>query len=119
MRGRIIRRSTKRLDSWTVIVDLGRDPTTGKRKQHSESVKGTRTQAERRLTELIHGLYQGIPLATSKLTVSEYLETWLRDVVSVRNAPRTVASYGVIVRKHVIPAIGCGEARSGSAGQRP
>ena len=45
-RGSIRQRSKKRQDSWTVQVYKGRDPQTGKKKYHSEAVKGTKAVAE-------------------------------------------------------------------------
>ena len=53
----------------------------------------------------------------SNTTVKDYLTTWLRDVVTVRNRPRTLESYGVIVNRHIIPALGAIQLRSASAGR--
>ena len=51
MAGHIKRRSA---GSWTVVVDMGPDPGTGKRRQVWRTVKGTKRQAEGLLTELLH-----------------------------------------------------------------
>ena len=85
---------------------MGRDPNTGKRKQQWVSVKGTKKDAERKLAELLHQVDRGIPVDTRRVTLADYLTTWLRDVVSVRNRPRTVDSYTTIVHKHIIPTLG-------------
>jgi len=85
---------------------VGQDPETGKRKQKWLSVKGTKKQAEQKLTELLRQADSGIPIDVSKCTVQEYLDTWLRDVVAVRNRPRTVEGYTTIVHNHIIPAVG-------------
>lgn len=43
MQGHIRKRSK---DSWTVVVELGRDPLTGNRRQTWRSVKGTKRDAQ-------------------------------------------------------------------------
>ena len=58
-RGSIRQRSKVKKDSWTVQVYLGVDPNTGKKRYHSEAVRGTKAQAERRLTELQRQLDTG------------------------------------------------------------
>jgi len=78
----------------------------GKRRQHRVTVKGTRKQAEAKQAELLHQIDRGIAVDTGKLRLAEYLEAWLRDVVSIRNRPRTVESYAVIVNNHIVPVLG-------------
>ncbi len=48
MRGHIRKRSK---DSYSIIIDLGNDPLTGKRKQKWFTVQGNKKQAEKFLTE--------------------------------------------------------------------
>jgi len=103
MRGHLVKRSK---DSWTIVLSVGRDPATGKRKQQWIAVKGTKKDAERRLAELIHQIDGGTPLDRSRLSLRDYLETWLQDVVAVRVRPRTLNEYATIVRKHIIPQLG-------------
>ena len=90
MRGTLKQRSK---GSWTIILDAGRDPATGKRSQRWVTVRGTKREAEKRLAELVHQVGSGLPVDKGKLRLGEYLETWLRDVVAVRNRPRTAESY--------------------------
>ncbi len=47
----------------------------------------------------------GIPVPDRSTTVAEYLEYWLREVVSHRR-PRTAEGYRSIVRNHIIPVLG-------------
>ena len=58
-RGTVRQRSKVKKDSWTVQIYLGVDPTTGKKRYRSESVKGTMAIAQRRLTELLRQLDTG------------------------------------------------------------
>ena len=92
--------------SWEVCVDTGRDPVTGKRLRHFESIRGPKSQAQRRLHELLRSIEQGAYVRPSRLTVAQFLEEWLRDYVRANTAPRTCERYEEIVRGHLIPALG-------------
>lgn len=92
--------------SWTVIVDLGTDPVTGKRRQLWRSVKGTKKDAEAELVRLLHDRDTGVERPRGKLTVATYLEAWLGDHERASLAPSTRAHYVRTVRKILIPALG-------------
>lgn len=92
--------------SWTVIVDLGTDPTTSKRRQLWRSVKGPKREAEALLVQLLHERDTGVEQPIGKITVAAYLEQWLRDYAEPSLAPKTVASYRDVVRVHFVPAFG-------------
>lgn len=78
MRGHIRRRSK---NSWAVVVELPRDPETGKRRQRWVTVRGPKREAERVLNELLAEAGKGmVGTAPKSLTVSQYLDTWLRTV---------------------------------------
>ena len=103
MRGHITKRGK---DSYTIVLDLGRDPETGKRKQQWVSIKGTKKDAEKRLSELLHQLDTGTFMRPTKTTLAEYLERWLKDYVWPNLAPRTAEGYETIIRQHLIPELG-------------
>jgi integrase len=63
----------------------------GIRKDYTETVRGTRKDAERRLQEKLLENDQGL-LVDVKRTLNEYFDTWLENVSKVRNSPRT--AYG-------------------------
>jgi len=92
--------------AWTLTIEIDPDPTTGRRRQTYETFHGNKKDAEKRLNDLLCQLDSGLPLDKGKLSVGEYLDSWLRDVVAIRNRPRTQISYQVIVRYHINPAIG-------------
>ncbi|MDD5092834.1 MAG: site-specific integrase [Dehalococcoidia bacterium] len=102
MRGRIVKRYE---DSWTIVVDIGRDPQTGKRKQMSRSIKGTKKEAEKRLAEIIHQLEKGTFTKPQKITFGEYLHQWLKNHSS-KLGPRTIEDYELDIRKHILPSLG-------------
>ena len=93
----VIRKRAKR--SWEVRVEMGRDPATGKRRFRYRSVKGTKRDAERALTELLHRRDQGTDIAPSKITLAPYLQAWLSDYAAVTVAPSTLERYGQLVRR--------------------
>lgn len=103
MPGSIIKRSKS---SWTVVVDLGRDPVTGQRRRAWQSVKGSKREAERLLTQLLHQRDQGIDVLPGKISVADYLRRWLEDYARPNTAPKTFRTYTDIVNRHLIPALG-------------
>jgi len=102
MRGSIIKRYK---NSYTIVLNLGIDPQ-GKRKQQWLSVKGTKKEAEKRLSELLHQLDTGTFMRPSKTTLVEYLEKWLSDYAKPNLSPRGFERYAGIIRKHLIPDMG-------------
>lgn len=92
--------------SWQVQVELGRDPVTGDRWRRFFSVKGTKKDAERALTEATHQRDTGIDLRPGQMTVSEYLDRWLRDYAKNNVAASTYEGYAAVVRLHLKPGLG-------------
>ncbi len=103
MRGHVVKRYK---NSYTIVLNLGIDPTTGKRRQQWVSVKGTKKDAEKRLSELLNQLDNGTFMKPGKTTLAEYLERWLKDYAWPNLAPRTSEGYETIVRQHLIPKLG-------------
>ena len=103
MRGHITKRSK---DSYTIVLNLGRDPSTGRRKQQWVSIKGTKKDAEKRLSELLNQLDNGIFINPRKATLAEFLNQWLKDYAYANLAPRTAEGYETIIRQHLIPKLG-------------
>lgn len=101
MRGSVIKRGTK----WAVVVDLGADPLTGKRRQKWHSGYRTRKEAERARTEILSGLDHGTYVEPSALTVKEFLTQWLESSRS-RIRPTSWASYERALRCHILPELG-------------
>ncbi len=103
MRGHVVKRYK---DSYTLVLNLGMNPATGKRKQQWITVQGTKKDAEKRLAELLHQLDNGTFIKPGKTTVGEYLRKWLEDYCRANLAPRTAEGYESIVRCHLIPSLG-------------
>ena len=103
MRGHIKQRAK---GSWSIVLELGRDPATGKRCQQWTTFRGTKRDSERRLAELQHQMDTGSYLKPSRLRVAEFLQRWLKDYAWPNVAPRTAEGYEHIVHQHLIPALG-------------
>lgn len=102
MRGHIKKRSK---DSYSVVVYLGRDPETGKRRYLWRSIKGNKREAEALLTKLLASVDTGTDLLPSKLTVEQFAQEWLTNLKD-KVKPRTHHRYSELLRLHVVPHIG-------------
>ena len=97
--------------SWNIILDLDYqvDPKTGKkkRKQRWYTVKGTKREAESRLTELLYQTNHNTLTEPTKLTFGEWLESWVEAAVKppVRRL-RTYESYKSVINRHLQPMLG-------------
>src|SRR5437016_475888 len=60
--------------TWELRIELGRDPTTGKRRFRYKYMRGTKKAAEQALTEILHKRDTGIDIVPGKITVGEYME---------------------------------------------
>ena len=85
---------------------MGVDPETGKKRYHSETVKGAKYQAQRRLTELLRQVDTGTFVEPSTLTVGEYLRQWLRDYAETHVRQRTWEGYRGSIERYIIPTRG-------------
>ena len=103
MRGHIRKRGK---NSYSLAISLGKDPTTGKYKQQWVSVKGTKKDAEKRLSELLHQLDNGTFMKPGKTTLGEFLERWLAEYARGNLSPRGFERYESIVRVYLIPTLG-------------
>ncbi len=103
MQGHIRKRSK---DSWTVVVDMGRDPKTGKRSQLLRSLRGTKREAEALLAQLIHQRETGVDAPPGRMTVGRFLDYWLSTYAQPRVAPKTFRRYEQLIRVHLSPALG-------------
>ena len=94
MRGHIRKRGER---SWAIVVDVGHDPQTGKRRQKWISVKGTKRDAERRLPEVIKELNDRTYVEPSGIRLADYLDLWMRDYASISVRELTMDSYRYLV----------------------
>jgi integrase len=66
----------------------------------------TRKEVSEKLTEVMAGRDKGLVFDAGKLTVGEFLERWLEDVVKPSASHRTYATNAQQVRDHIAPTLG-------------
>lgn len=89
---------------YRVFIDLGRDAS-GKRRQHTEVVRGTRKDAERRERELMTSRESGTFVEPHRMTVEEFMTKWLESV-RTKVEPNTYRGYEQRSRTHIVPDLG-------------
>ncbi|MFC2063072.1 tyrosine-type recombinase/integrase [Chloroflexota bacterium] len=96
----------KRGNSYVVVVELPRDPATGKRRQRWHSVKGNKRDAERALREILMSIDNGMYTKPKRISFGALMRQWLSEYVSIHATPRTLESYSSVVNRHIIPSLG-------------
>ena len=89
MKGTVRQRSP---GSWELQIFLGRD-SNGKRLRKTETVRGKKADAERRLRELLTNLDHGIAPPKRAYKLEEWLHQWMMDVIVPRRRQKTVDRY--------------------------
>lgn len=90
--------------TWEARYTVGRDPGTGK--QIRKSVYGTtQKEARQKLSQAIAALDIGTYFEPSKITLGQWMETWLADYTSDKKY-LTVKHYTAQVNTHIKPALG-------------
>ena len=105
MRGHIVKPNPKRSNLWGFVVELPRDPVTGKRKQKWHSGYKTRKEAERALAEIMTRVNQSTYVEQSRMTLAAFLDEWLPSVRSTVR-PSTYATYETVVNSYLKKHIG-------------
>ena len=98
--GSIHKRSDGR---WVAVVNVGYEG--GKRKR--KYLYGhTRREVADQLAAALRDRQRGIPVASGRQTVGQWLDHWLTNVIERERQPTTAAMYEVMVRKHIKPYLG-------------
>jgi len=103
VKGRLEKRSKS---SWTIVIDMGRDPATGKTKRIYKAVQGNKTQAKQVMEQMLAELQQGTYVAPTKTTLADYLGEWLKLSCQPRLAPKTLYLYRQYCNNHIKPHLG-------------
>ena len=102
MRGHI----RKRGKSYSLVVDIGNDPITKKRKQKWYSGYKTKKDAEKALAEIINKLEKGVYYESQNMILTYYLNKWLNDFIKNNFAINTYYSYLNVINRYITPNIG-------------
>ena len=68
-------------------------------------VQRHKTEANRKLRELLTSLDKGIPIGTQKITFGQWLGKWMRDYV-VNKRQKTIERYEGLIERHIAPYLG-------------
>jgi integrase len=98
----------KRRDGWQVIVYAGLDPLTGKQRQLTRQVNGSRRQAEKLEARLRTEVADGQHAGTRVKTLGELVDLWIerRAASDKPISPDTVEDYRSLIAKKIKPALG-------------
>lgn len=91
--------------TWEARITLGTNPGTGKPMRKSVYGK-TQKEVRQKMTEVINSLDKGTYQATSKTTVSAWMNEWLDTFCANKLKPYTVTSYRGIIDNHINKHIG-------------
>lgn len=84
---------------WVGAISVG-----GKRRR---VIGATRAEARDKLAKLQRAANDGLPVGDGRVTVGQWMEHWLTDVLPGRpGSPNTVANYTSVARQHILPAVG-------------
>jgi integrase len=92
-------------DKWLVRIFTGRDPVTGKRRYHSETIKGKKKAATDYLANALHRLQLGEPLKPTEIAFGDFLDHWL-DAKKLTVREISYRQYANVVRIYLRPALG-------------
>jgi integrase len=84
---------------------LGED-SSGKRKYHNETFKGSKKDAQKRLTEIQREKDLGLVTDTKKHTLNDYLDIWLLSIAKPRLHHRSFEDYNDLMRRYIRTSIG-------------
>jgi integrase len=99
MRGNITRRGK---NSWRVKIER-KGETPGKPLVYTETIRGKRQDAERRLTELLRHIDTGTLVDRSRVTVAEHVRTWIE---AAEIQPKTRERYQQLCDQQIVPHLG-------------
>ena len=95
----------KKGESWQIQVYIGTEPD-GQYRRHFETIHGRKSDAQKRLNELLVSLEKGVYTPPGRLTVAEHLHNWLEGYVKTNCSQRTLDGYQSIIETHLVPALG-------------
>jgi integrase len=91
--------------AWELIVEAGRDPVTGKRRQASRIFNGTLTEAKKARAALITEVSKGRHTGT-KATLNDLFDDWIVELKRKGRSPNTVHGYEKIYNHNIKPTLG-------------
>ncbi|MGG3449574.1 tyrosine-type recombinase/integrase [Domibacillus aminovorans] len=103
MKGSI--KKNKQTSKWDFVIDIGKDPMTGKRKQKKKRGFETKKEAEKALAALLNELNEGLYIETSKQAYSDYIHFWL-SIKTHEMSNQTLKAYQSYLKNHINSSLG-------------
>ncbi len=91
--------------SYQIVIELDRDPVTGKRDRRYKTVNGTKKQAEKKLHELIHQYNSGNVVSVTAMKLCTWVDNWLTNF-QPNLAATTRDGYEEKIKNYIKPSLG-------------
>ena len=104
--GHVDSRPTRAGVSWYYVIELGRDPSTGRRSRRTARGFDSKKEAEAALRRELTELESGAHVDRSAVTVAEFLMGEWLPARSQQIRPNTLEAYRSAIERHIVPHIG-------------
>ena len=91
--------------SWELIVEAGRDPVTGRKRQVSRTFHGNLRDAKKARAELLVEVGTGRHTGTAS-TVDQLYDEWIVELRRKGRSPNTVYGYQRVYERNIRPTLG-------------
>ena len=98
MQGTVERRGK----SWRLRVDVGRDPVSGRRRQLTRTVSGTKRQADEAMARLLVEIGEGRHHGSQSISLSDLCRDWLQQA-KANLEPNTAVEFAGLIRRYIGP----------------
>ena len=92
--------------SWYYRADVGRDATTGRRREQRKGGFTTKAEADAALAKVLAAVSTGEHRHDGRQTLADFLTTWLSDRIADGLRPSSAAMYRLYVERDIVPVIG-------------
>ncbi len=90
---------------WELIVEAGRDPVTGKRRQASRTFRGNLRDAKKARAALLVDVGKGRHTG-SRATLNDLFGEWIIELRRKGRSPNTVHGYELVYERNIKPTLG-------------
>ena len=104
--GNIQKRKRKNGYAWEITIETPSDPITKKRNRTTKTVKGTKKEAEQVLRKLISEAEKGYHVTNNKITILEWVQTWIEVYITPNVSPTTLSRYQGMIKRYINPLLG-------------
>ncbi|WP_034757683.1 site-specific integrase [Rossellomorea vietnamensis] len=95
----------KRGNKWSFTVDIGRDPSTGKRKQKTKGGFLTKKEAQAALSAFQHEMNTGTWIESSSILMKDFSYEWFESIKHNLRAT-TAEQYHTKLKNNIVPFLG-------------